>query len=117
MKMPKALKTKWVKALRSGKYKQGKYTLYSPREGNAAPKFCCLGVLEHCAMNGKVESMKYDSIVEYKAVPSPDFYKQFGITDINDGEFNVLTAMHMNDAENRRFKTIANMIEKHVETD
>lgn len=35
------IKTKWVEALRSGKYKQGKKSLRS-REGD---KYCCLGVL------------------------------------------------------------------------
>lgn len=37
--MKKELKRKWVKALLSGKYKQGKYWLRN--EG----KYCCLGVL------------------------------------------------------------------------
>lgn len=37
--MNKIIKTKWVKALRSGKYKQGKGAL--KKNGN----FCCLGVL------------------------------------------------------------------------
>lgn len=38
--MDKKLKTKWVKALRSGKYKQGKGVLRTVDN-----KFCCLGVL------------------------------------------------------------------------
>lgn len=37
--MKKAIATKWVKALRSGKYKQGRGCLLD--EG----KYCCLGVL------------------------------------------------------------------------
>ena len=37
--MDKKIKKKWLKALRSGKYKQGRDAL---RIGN---KFCCLGVL------------------------------------------------------------------------
>jgi hypothetical protein len=37
--MNKKVKTKWLEALRSGKYKQGKARL--KREG----KYCCLGVL------------------------------------------------------------------------
>lgn len=35
------LKTKWVAALRSGNYKQGKGVLYSKYQNT----FCCLGVL------------------------------------------------------------------------
>jgi hypothetical protein len=34
------IKAKWVAALRSGEYKQGKERLYSPSQG-----YCCLGVL------------------------------------------------------------------------
>ena len=38
--MKKDIKEKWVKALRSGEYKQGKYVLRSQ-----ADEYCCLGVL------------------------------------------------------------------------
>ena len=34
-------KTEWVEALRSGKYKQGKYALYD----GGTDSYCCLGVL------------------------------------------------------------------------
>lgn len=44
--MDKKLKAKWVKALRSGKYKQGMQALY--QEGS----YCCLGVLS-CIATGK----------------------------------------------------------------
>lgn len=40
MKLDPKVKAKWVKALRSGKYKQTKYQLRHPDEG-----YCCLGVL------------------------------------------------------------------------
>lgn len=38
--MKKAIKKKWIKALRSKEYQQGKYTLRSSDN-----EFCCLGVL------------------------------------------------------------------------
>ena len=41
--MNKEIAIKWVKALRSGKYKQGKHNLCTILNGNK--KFCCLGVL------------------------------------------------------------------------
>ncbi len=34
--------TKWVEALRSGKFKQGKFKLRSEND-----RFCCLGIYEH----------------------------------------------------------------------
>jgi len=42
--MDKETKNKWIKALRSGKYKQAKERLYK-REEDA---YCCLGVLLAC---------------------------------------------------------------------
>ncbi len=39
--MDKQLKSRWIKALESGRYRQGKD--YLKAEG----KFCCLGVLRH----------------------------------------------------------------------
>lgn len=39
-KLPKDKKAKWLKALRSNKYRQGKGTLYNKE----ADSYCCLGV-------------------------------------------------------------------------
>ena len=46
--MNKEIKTKWLKALRSGDYEQGRYRLKSKDN-----KFCCLGVL--CDIYAKEE--------------------------------------------------------------
>jgi hypothetical protein len=46
----KTIKKKWLKALRSGKYQQGKNTL-KWQSGNRDPEFCCLGVL--CEIQGR----------------------------------------------------------------
>lgn len=52
-KLPKVFKRKWIAALRSGKYKQGRYTLYR----NNKDTFCCLGVAGHiCGMPKSVLS-------------------------------------------------------------
>lgn len=48
--MNKRVKTRWVKALRSGKYKQGRHSLRNV-EGDT---FCCLGVLCDLAVRSKV---------------------------------------------------------------
>lgn len=54
--MPKADKTRWIKALRSGKYKQGKMWLYRTvkdreHDPSAHPDtYCCIGV--DCALQG-----------------------------------------------------------------
>lgn len=44
IKMPKELADKWLNALRSGKYQQGKDSLYQEREGQHY--YCCLGALQ-----------------------------------------------------------------------
>ncbi len=49
--MDKQLKTKWVKALRSGKYRQGRVYLRIAATHGGHPKHCCLGVL--CDVMGK----------------------------------------------------------------
>lgn len=41
VKFPKNIKKAWIKALRSGKYKQGQGTLFLQSSKN----YCCLGVL------------------------------------------------------------------------
>lgn len=46
--LPKELKAKWVKALRSGEYKQGHGSLCR-RADDGSYSFCCLGVLEDVA--------------------------------------------------------------------
>lgn len=42
-KLPKKVKAKWVKALRSGKYEQGTGAL----ETKFPDRYCCLGVAKH----------------------------------------------------------------------
>jgi len=53
--MNKKLMEKWVKALRSGKYKQGDGRLYDEKTNT----YCCLGVL--C----EIEGIKYSKTNEY----------------------------------------------------
>jgi hypothetical protein len=64
-KLPIEFKEKWVKALRSGRYKQGKDTLYS------RGKYCCLGVA--CRVGGlpagKIKSCYIELPSEQAAVP------------------------------------------------
>ena len=50
IKMPKQMLTKWLAALRSGTYTQGRHYLRTSDGG-----YCCLGVLQHC-LTGEVES-------------------------------------------------------------
>ncbi len=104
MKVDKKLKAKWVTALRSGKYTQGKGVL---KDCNGS--YCCLGVLCHVA--GKripAHTMNLDN--------SPSLRKlrdslSLGV-EIDGNKQCELTVM--NDDKNRSFKQIADWIEKNV---
>lgn len=121
MKMPAKLKTKWLKALRSGTYKQAKGTLYNPKTAG----FCCLGVLQHVEEKGSVEVDHHDN---YCDVPSVKWMTDHGIQlDVNgwsvEDDSQIDCLINMNDGskdgtkviKSKRFTTIANWIEKNVE--
>lgn len=50
--MNTTIKTKWLKALRSGDYKQGKHSLRMSSVVDGCDKYCCLGVLYDLHTNG-----------------------------------------------------------------
>lgn len=113
--MDKKLKAKWLKALRSGKYKQGKGVLRT-----ADNRFCCMGVLvdvmskkawpkvtteigtlilgaEHSVMAYEVE--QNGTALDY------DTMRRIGLETRHQGDL-----INMNDA-GKRFTTIADYIE------
>lgn len=47
-KLPKSFKTRWIKALRSGKFKQGRFNLMHKK--GSENHYCCLGVA--CVLGG-----------------------------------------------------------------
>lgn len=71
IRMPKRYLRSWLKALRSGEYRQGKGALYSPTKA----QFCCLGVLQHVVMRGKVEHDENG----FRALPTEEWGRRFGI--------------------------------------
>jgi len=127
---------KWVKALRSGKFKQGQGTLKQyDSEGNI--KHCCLGVL--CELyNETMKKNKKKTLPEKVCDNDSDFsygYSRFGgkKEDLpkelmkwdgignSMGAFTTDNPIHdqynladLNDT-GRKFTTIANIIEKNVE--
>jgi len=60
-KMNKRIKERWLKALRSGKYPQGRNRL---RQDN---KYCCLGVLCEIAAQSKIKGEPVTSIETFKS--------------------------------------------------
>jgi hypothetical protein len=96
--MDAKLKAKWIKALRSGEYKQGKTFLYKANE----EAYCCLGVL--CAINGvsrtKMESECTTDIVWFDSGLAKETRSLLG--DV------------MNDQEGKSFAEIADWIEANL---
>jgi hypothetical protein len=108
--MFKRLKRKWVEALRSGKFKQGRGYLRRVEgindDGNEEESYCCLGVLS-CVMNGVRPPMRMllGNTQLKRAGLTPD--KQYLLADMNDG-----SGEHFLKA--RSFKQIASWIDKNL---
>lgn len=113
--MDKKLKTKWLKALRSGKYKQGKGVLRT-----ADNKFCCMGVLvdvmdkkvwsKRTALSSVLISGKEADVDCYQAkyqttALDRDTMRRIGLEARQQGAL-----INMND-DGKRFTTIAAYIE------
>lgn len=99
---------KWVKALRSGKYKRGKDSL---RDGD---KFCCLGVACDISGVGKwSDAESYDG--EASTLPT-SVSRWLGVYGDNPefkyGNNETKFASELNDNHNWSFKKIANAIER-----
>ena len=135
--MNKTIAMKWVKALRSGKYKQGE--AYLCQITNKGKKHCCLGVLTEMyqaeqkakkkkALPTKVSKAYVDdstAVVKYgngecAAEELPVAVKRWAGMEGRLGEFDVMSKgyygslSHMND-DGHSFKKIANFIEKNYE--
>lgn len=126
MKLPVNVKTKWLKALRSGEYTQTHSTLHNPTTGG----FCCLGVLECEMMDGEVEH-RNGELDRFIDTPSMEFWDYIGaevitqkfdkklekdpdisaLINLNDGTYSTHSRTRINW---RKFPTIANWIENNI---
>ena len=113
--MDKKIKAKWIKALRSGKYKQGKQYLKS------RGRYCCLGVLcEVLGMKPTRENGRWiyedsSTVLPSQAMRTARIYNnQVGVrwpVQFRDENHFILTGL--NDA-GASFKFIADVIEKQL---
>lgn len=110
--MQKDIKVKWVKALRSGRYKQCSETLRDTYDGK---KYCCLGVLCNVIdYRGWGKQDLDDSVYVYKesvgeSVLPRKLREEVGITEVQQNKL-----VKMNDDDGKNFKEIANWIEKNL---
>lgn len=125
--MKKSVMKKWVKALRSGEYVQGKYGLISNDD-----KFCCLGVLCDIAPKdlgywGEIEKdywafvHKIDGVECYNPTLLPfnvqKWSGMFSVRGIVRGTIDGGVSLSvLNDLRNYNFEQIADYIEENWET-
>ncbi|MFO0203313.1 MAG: hypothetical protein ACK528_09315 [Alphaproteobacteria bacterium] len=111
--MNEYVKNKWVKALRSGKYKQGRKNL------NYNGAYCCLGVLcevylENCD-EPKIEKrtkIDWDNLVFYgrwSAGLPDEVHEWSGLSNLSPAHL-----IHLNDTAKKSFAEIADYIEKEL---
>lgn len=134
--MKKDIAKKWVRALRSGKYKQGKGYLKQFTSKNE-PRHCCLGVLcelynDTMKKNHKktlyIEEMQDNSsgtsFVRFDLVDGglpkvvkkwADIKNTLGEFQINCGEYDIEESLADLNDTGKKFSTIADIIEKNVE--
>lgn len=108
-KLPEAFKEKWLKALRSGKFKQGQSVLKDK------DKFCCLGVAARiCHVpDEKFRSAAFieDDFVKRNEKTIKKYLPKVLIGDTENILIDKLTSM--NDS-GKSFNKIANWIEKYL---
>lgn len=109
--MNKTIKKRWLKALRSGDYEQGRSMLCSEKN-----TFCCLGVLVDIEFDGywttPLGGCRHWLIdgKSYGILPTK-FRQQVGITDTQELQ---LSRMNDNTVKKSSFNKIADWIEKHL---
>ncbi len=106
------IKRKWVAALESGEYKQAQDTLYDPETKG----FCCLGVLQHILLDGKVQTLDFatgdvpndrtcEADINIAGSPTKEFWDMFPqLKWVQNMELNLIT---FNDVNQWNFKEIA----------
>jgi hypothetical protein len=102
--MNRELKQKWINALRSGSYIQGRNRLR-----NLDNSFCCLGVLCDIVDNSKWERGKYQYIYSYHAYHSSYHMLRKLMTLSHQIEL-----INLNDKEKADFNQIADWIERNL---
>lgn len=126
--MKKKIAEKWVKALRSGKYKQGRHALkYKTKAG--VTRHCCLGVLcelyqkEHkrklkTKVEPGTEELKGNKVTKFKDCNGtlPEEVMNWSGVGTDDGSLPDDTTLACKNDYGDSFEKIADVIEKKYET-
>lgn len=122
VEFPKAQRDKWIKALRSDKYKQTTMKLKTRESNIVQEAYCCLGILCKLTLKQDIEYSNFghfttllDSVGSEKFVNSKKIVRALK-TDLCGDDFldqNLeLVLVHLNDVKEYSFKQIADFIEQ-----
>lgn len=103
--MKREVAEQWVKALRSGKYEQGRGTLKLEK------KYCCLGVL--CEISGLITQNNWGATLPVSVMKWSGIGTKVGT--LPQEYFNFKNLILLNDEDKAPFNQIADIIEKHWE--
>jgi len=84
----KAIKNKWLKALRSGNYSQTRGVLFRAEQetrsdGEQLPAgYCCLGVLQHVIEGGVSCTISHDGSKSPRYMPPFEWYEKYGLKEL-----------------------------------
>lgn len=106
MAMDAELKRKWVEALRSGEFKQGKGRLYRMADDT----YCCLGVLAH--LQGATFNKSLDVFFDGQRLRDGGLLARELCAGLTEDQIDRL-ALRMNDC-GRSFSEIADYIEREL---
>lgn len=117
-KLDPEFKAKWIEALRSGKYKQGKGRLYTFNNNNNESTYCCLGVAGLvCGLSNET----LDGYYSYGERCSNNRYESFEPIEIpvqliyRHNKTSIARELWtMNDIDERTFEQIADWIEENL---
>lgn len=119
--MNQEIKERWVKALRSGKYKQGKGSLRRIDSSTKEVTYCCLGVLsclyldEHPERNNnlilKGEYLSFE-VIKWAGLENKNKNPVYLPTD--EDVFCLMSLSALNDSGDYSFSDIADVIEKNL---
>lgn len=108
-KMKKSVKKKWLEALRSGEYKQGRKCLRQTVQGET--KHCCLGVLSEL-YNNTSEGINNPQLLEIDEQPFA--YPHFKVMEWAGIDFDVVETLATKNDYKKSFYFIADWIEKNL---
>lgn len=112
------IKKRWLEALRSGEYKQGRGHLRQYERGEHT--YCCLGVLCDLYVQEKrnmwYEDLEHSNVSELHNVDElpPDVVVDWADLPESDPQLNGLAISSWNDSHKKDFKYIADLIEKEL---